>query len=536
MSIIISDVSYHYSNQQALLKHVSFSVLSNRKVSIIGSNGTGKSTLLKLLAGNLTPSSGAIQCSSQPYYIPQQINIIGKNISEALGINEKINALHAINKGSSNHVYYDLLEDDWDIESRCRSALDFWGLSDIELTYPIDSLSGGEKNKIFLAGLLIHKPNIILLDEPTNHLDQSSREKLYDYIVNCKATIIVVSHDITLLNLLNTTYELTERGIKAYGGNYSFYKEQQEIEEQALTQQISSEEASLRLARKKAQEIRERQDKRISQGERNKQKGGVARIVLNARGNLAENSSAKLKDKHAGIVGEKQQNLSELRQKQRISSELKFDFENAQLHKGKLLVEAININFEYVNTKPIWETPLNIEVRSGERIHIAGNNGTGKSSLIKLLTGELYPTKGEIKKSEFSYIYLDQEYSQVNRNITILELAYEYNFNNLQEHEIRLRLNRALFPKETWNNNCQTLSGGERMRLYLCCLMISNHIPDMFILDEPTNNLDISSLSILTNTVKNYQGTVLIISHDKYFVNEIGITKNIGLKVRDESI
>lgn len=532
MSIIISDISYHYSNQQTLLEHISFSVLSNRKISIIGNNGTGKSTLLRLLAGELMPFFGAIQCSSQPYYIPQQIGITGQSVSESLGVNKKIGALHAIKNGSSDYIYYDLLEDDWDIESRCRLALDFWGLVDIELNFSMDLLSGGEKSKVFLAGLLIHRPDIILLDEPTNHLDQAGREKLYNYIVNCKATIVVVSHDITLLSLLNTTYELSEKGIKVYGGNYSFYKEQKEIEEQALVQQIDSEEASLRLARKKAQEVRERQDKRESQGKRNKQKEGVARIVVNARGNLAENSSAKLKEKHSRIIDEKQQNLLELRQKQRVNSELKIYFEDTQLHKGKLLVEAVNVNFEYADAKLIWETPLNIEVRSGERIHITGNNGVGKTTLIKLLTGALLPTKGKIKKADFSYVYLDQQYSMVNKNATVLELAHKNNFNNLQEYEIRLRLNRALFPKETWNKNCQTLSGGERMRLYLCCLMISNHIPDMFVLDEPTNNLDISSLSILTNTVKNYQGTVLVISHDKYFIDKIGITKSIELKIR----
>ncbi|MDR0658131.1 MAG: ATP-binding cassette domain-containing protein [Mediterranea sp.] len=536
MSIVISDVSYHYSYQQALLEHISFSVSSNGKVSIIGNNGTGKSTLLRLLAGELMPSSGAIQCSSQPYYIPQQIGITGQSISEALGIDEKINALHAINNGSGDYVYYDLLEDDWDIESRCRSALDFWGLVDIGLASPIDSLSGGEKSKIFLAGLLIHKPDIILLDEPTNHLDHTSRGKLYDYIVNCKATIVVVSHDITLLNLLNTTYELTEKGIRVYGGNYFFYKEQKEIEEQALAHLINSEEASLRLARKNAQKVRERQDRRTSQGERNKQKGGVARIVINARGNLAENSSAKLKEKHIAIIDGSQQKLTDLRQKQQVNSELKIDFKNTQLHKGKLLVEAVNVNFEYADTKLIWETPLNIEVRSGERIHITGNNGAGKTTLIKLLTGKLHPAKGTIKSADFSYIYLDQQYSEVDKDVTVLELAHEYNFNNLQEHEIRLRLNRALFPQKTWDKNCQTLSGGESMRLYLCCLMISNHIPDMFILDEPTNNLDISSLSIITNTIKNYQGTILVISHDKYFVDEIGITKSIEVKIRNNSI
>lgn len=536
MSIIISDISYHYSNQQALLEHISFSVSSNRKVSIIGNNGTGKSTLLKLLAGKLKPSFGAIQCSSQPYYIPQQNSITRQSISEALVVDEKINALHAINNGSNDYAYYDLLEDDWDIESRCKSALDYWGLKDVELTSPLDSLSGGEKSKIFLAGLLIHKPDIILLDEPTNHLDQISREKLYAYISTCKATIIVVSHDITLLNLLDTTYELSEKGIKTYGGNYSFYREQKLVEDRALEQQIDAEQIVLRIARKKAQDIRESQEKRSSQGERNKQKGGEPRILLHARGALAENSSAKLKEKQASAISDSQQRLADLRQRQQINNKIKIDFDNAQLHNGKLLVEVVNANFGYIDTKLIWKTPLNIEVRSGERIHIIGDNGVGKTTLIRLLTGELNPLKGEIRKADFSYIYLDQQYVQVDKNVTVLELAHEYNSNNLQEHEIRLRLNRALFPKETWDKNCQTLSGGERMRLCLCCLMISNHIPDMFVLDEPTNNLDISSLSILISTIKNYRGTVLVISHDKHFISEIGITKNISLEIRNDSI
>ena len=203
MSIIINDISYHYPNQQILLEHISFSVFSNKKISIIGNNGTGKSTLLKLIAGDFISSSGTILCSSHPYYIPQHIGITNKSVSEALMVGEKINALHHIYNGSSEQIHYDQLAEDWDIESRCISALDFWELTNINLTSPMDSLSGGEKSKVFLAGLFIHKPDIILLDEPTNHLDESGREKLYDYITSCKATMIIVSHDITLLNFCN---------------------------------------------------------------------------------------------------------------------------------------------------------------------------------------------------------------------------------------------------------------------------------------------------------------------------------------------
>ncbi|MDR1706525.1 MAG: ATP-binding cassette domain-containing protein [Prevotella sp.] len=528
MSIIISDISYHYFNQKALFEHISFSVLSNRKVSLIGNNGTGKSTLLKLLAGELIPSSGSVQCTSQAYYIPQQIGITGQSVAEALGVAEKINALHSIYGGSTDQIHYDQLTDDWNIESRCRSALDFWGLVDIDLNTSVDILSGGEKSKVFLAGLLIHKPDIILLDEPTNHLDQTSRQKFYDYIFDCRATVIIVSHDVTLLNKLDSTYELSAKGIKLYGGNYTFYKEQKNIEEEALAQQINFEEKQLRTAHRKAQEMKERQNRRIKQGENSS--SGTPRIVLGMLQESGENTRAKLNEKHSTIIAGNQQKLTELRQKQQANIELKIDIKDAQLHNGKLLFAAINANFGYREDKQIWKDPLNLEVRSGERIRIIGDNGTGKTTLLRLLMGELSPSEGEIKQSDFSYVYLDQQYNQVHKDITVLDLAHEYNTNNLLDHEIKLRLNRALFPQNAWDKNCLALSGGERMRLYLCCLMISNQIPDIFILDEPTNNLDLSSLSILTNTVKAYEGTILVISHDQNFIDEIGITKVIELK------
>ncbi len=149
---------------------------------------------------------------------------------------------------------------------------------------------------------------------------------------------------------------------------------------------------------------------------------------------------------------------------------------------------------------------------------------------MRLLTGELVPTVGSIHRAEnFRHLYLDQQYSAVCRDTTVLELASEHNLENLADHEVKIRLNRALFPQETWDKNCLTLSGGERMRLYLCCLMLSNHIPDMLILDEPTNNLDLSSLVVLTNVVQNYQGTLIVISHDSHFVEQIGMTRNISL-------
>lgn len=533
MSIILSDVSYHYPNANCLFEHVSISVACCEKISVIGTNGAGKSTLLRLMTGSLMPSCGAIRSSSRPYYIPQQFDFRDQRISDILGVSEKIEALHRICEGSMDLCFYDKLADDWNIESRCRSALDFWGLPDVDLQSPVDELSGGEKTKVHLAGLLIHDPEIILLDEPTNHLDENSRERFYDYVAESKATVVVVSHDIVLLNLLEVVYELSGKGIRRYGGNYSFYKEQKKIEKQALARRIDSEEKALHLAQTVAQKSKERQGKRAVRG--GKIVSGVPRITLNGRKAKGENTESKLSERHSQIIARSQQRLHDLKQKQQREYELKIDVEDALLHKNKILITAENVNFAY-HKWPIWQAPLNIEIRSGERIRIIGDNGTGKTSLTKLLMGELIPTKGTIIRADFSHIYLEQDYSQVNRNVTVLELAQEYNQNNIPDHEMKLKLNRALFSKDTWDKNCLTLSGGERMRLYFCCLMILTNVPDVLVLDEPTNNLDLSSLSILTNTIKNYRGTLIVISHDRHFTDEIGITRIIKLSDRVEEL
>ena len=166
---------------------------------------------------------------------------------------------------------------------------------------------------------------------------------------------------------------------------------------------------------------------------------------------------------------------------------------------------------------------MSFQLKSGDRLCIKGVNGSGKTTLLKLITGEIVPTQGGLSRIDFKYVYLNQEYSIIKNDKSVLEQAETFNSRNLPEHEIKTILNRYLFPATVWDKSCRKLSGGEKMRLAFCCLMISDNTPDMFILDEPTNNLDIQSIEIITATIKNYTGTVVVVSHDKYFVNEIGI-------------
>ena len=543
MSISIQQISYIHPDKEVLFSDLNFAISKGQKLGLVGNNGCGKSTLLQIIAGQLSPSSGVIVRPDDLYYIPQHFGQYDSlTIAQALRIERKQQALHAILSGDASNENFVVLDDDWNIEERSIAALDLWGLGQFTLSYPMNLLSGGEKTRVFLAGMDIHHPSVVLMDEPTNHLDSSGRQRLYDWVEKCRSTLLVVSHDRTLLNLLPEICELEKHQINYYGGNYEFYKEQKTLMQEALQQRIEEKEKALRIARKVARETAERRDKQNVRGEKNNIKKGVPRIVLNALQGKSEKSTSKLNSTHQEKAEKLTGERNQLRSSLSPTATLKTDFNSSSLHTGKILVTAKEINFGYHpnsdsndiqdnnDFKPqLWQTPISFQLKSGDRLRIEGANGSGKTTLLKLITGQLQPQEGNLTRMEFTYVYLNQEYSIIDDRNSILEQAYAFNNRNLPEHEIKIILNRYLFPASEWDKSCRKLSGGEKMRLAFCCLMISNNTPDMFILDEPTNNLDIQSIEIITATIKNYTGTVIAISHDDYFIQEIGIEQRILL-------
>ena len=565
MPISIQQISYIHPDKEVLFSDLNFAISKGQKLGLVGNNGCGKSTLLQIIAGQLSPSSGVIVRPDDLYYIPQHFGQYDSlTIAQALQIDSKRQALHAILAGDASTENFTLLDDDWNIEERSVAALDAWGLGQFPLSYPMHLLSGGEKTRVFLAGMDIHHPSVILMDEPTNHLDSSGRERLYDWVEKWRSTLLIVSHDRTLLNLLPEICELEKHQITYYGGNYEFYKEQKALMQEALQQRIEEKEKALRIARKVARETAERRDKQNVRGEKANIKKGVPRIVLNALQGKSEKSTSKLNSVHQEKAEKLTDERNQLRGSLSPTAALKTDFNSSSLHNGKTLVTAKDINFGYYpnlndndsqkeienqkeNKNPsendtsdssngsnlpaqlLWQTPISFQLKSGDRLRIEGTNGSGKTTLLKIITGQLQPQEGTLTRADFSYVYLNQEYTIIDDRNSILEQAYAFNSRNLPEHEIKIILNRYLFPASEWDKSCRKLSGGEKMRLAFCCVMMSNNTPDMFILDEPTNNLDIQSIEIITNTIKNYTGTVIAISHDSYFIREIGIEQHIVL-------
>ena len=545
MPISIQQISYIHPDKEVLFSDLNFAISKGQKLGLVGNNGCGKSTLLQIIAGQRSPSSGVIVRPDDLYYIPQHFGQYDSlTIAQALQTDHKQEALHAILAGDASTENFTILNDDWNIEERSMAALDSWGLGQFTLSYPMNLLSGGEKTRVFLAGMDIHNPSVILMDEPTNHLDSSGRQRLYDWVQKWRSTLLIVSHDRTILNLLPEICELEKHQLTYYGGNYEFYKEQKNIMQQALLERIEEKDKALRLARKVARETAERREKQNVRGEKANMKKGVPRIVLNSLQSKSEKSTAKLNNAHQEKAGKLTDERNQLKSSLPSTAVLKTDFNSSSLHSGKILVTAEKINFSYhqmdnkesQNTSGtdnpeqfLWKTPLSFLIKSGDRLCVNGLNGSGKTTLLKLITGQLQTQTGTLTRADFTYVYLNQEYSIIDDRSSVLEQAYAFNSRNLPEHEIKIILNRFLFPAAEWDKSCRKLSGGEKMRLAFCCLMISNNTPDMFILDEPTNNLDIQSIEIITATIKNYTGTVIAISHDDYFIKEIDIDQPILL-------
>lgn len=527
--LILQNISYTLPTKDLLFCNIHWAVNNNEKIALIGNNGAGKSTLLKIIAGELSPSSGTKILNAEPYFVPQifgQYNHL--TIAQALKIDQKLIALNKILNGSVSEQAFAALADDWTIEERCNEALRYWQLSNLRLEQTMDTLSGGQKTRVFLAGISIHNPKLLLFDEPSNHLDSANRRLLYNFIQASKSSIIVVSHDRTLLNKLDTMCELSAQGIKVYGGNYDFYSQQKHIETAALNHSIQSHEKALRKAKEKEQETLKRQQKLDNRGKSKQEKAGTARIMMNTLRNNAENSTSKLKSVHAEKIDGISQELHSLRASKSGIDAMQFGFDNSKLHKGKILVSAQNINFAY-NTQLLWAENLSFQITSGERIALKGANASGKTTLIQLILGKLEAQTGSIQRASSSAIYIDQDYSLINNSLSVYEQAQTFNNSALLEHEIKIRLNRFLFTKESWNKSCAALSGGERMRLVLCCLTIASQSPDIIILDEPTNNLDIQNIHILTAAINGYCRTLIVVSHDDVFLQQIGIEREFDL-------
>lgn len=524
--IVAQNVSYAI-HDQLLLSNISVT-LGLQKTGLIGKNGVGKSTLLKLFVGQLQPSSGIIQRYGNIGYLPQDFLVKeNKSVAQALRIDKEIDAIKRVESGTYQDSDIDVIGNDWDIVQQATILLAKLGLDSISLDRSVESLSGGELTRIGLAEIFLQKFDLIILDEPTNNLDRKAREGLYQLIRGFKGGCLIVSHDRELLNEMDQILELSSLGLNVYGGNYQQYSAQKKIEEQAKEREVADAQKFLKKTKVSVQKTKEKMQKKESGGKKKRASGSQTKMFYDAQQARSEKTQSKTTQ-----MAEKQlQAAKERVQKAEASIEqldnLHFDLEKTNIPATKIVVEIKNLSFHYPKSEPLFKK-FNVTIRGPERIAIEGDNGSGKSTLLKLITQKLKPANGSIKIGIQTYAYLDQKTGFLDPKQTILENFQQMN-PSFNVTECRTRLASLLFTKETVFKKVAILSGGERLRIALGCILLSEIPPQLIILDEPTNNMDLASIAYIERLMKNYQGALIVVSHDKTFLKNIGIEKTIML-------
>lgn len=505
---------------QVIFDNVSFQINNNDKVGIIGVNGAGKSTLFNILLGNLTPDSGNITLDTKINlgYLPQVIMEDASSEDETVfdyllegrpikKLKEELTNLYDIIANTQNEYelkkYYkkinrinELLEyyDEYNAESILLKIISGMQINDNLLDLKLKNISGGQKSKVAFAKLLYSNPEIMLLDEPTNHLDLDTKDYIINYLKNYHGIILVISHDVEFLNAVTkkTLYvDKMKHNIEIYNGNYEKYMK------------IKSERD---LAKQRLYEKQQREEEKL--------KGIIAKYI---RGN----------EKKANIAKDRIKKLEKLEtQKIELEKKNKYTKFNMKINRPSysIPIKCNNLTFGYDEENLLYEN-LNFDLTRGEKLLVVGENGIGKTTLLRLIMGYLTPIEGSIEITDKTDIaYYAQEHEILDNNKTILE-----NFANfgLADYEIRRMLGSFLFSGDDIFKKVEVLSPGERSRVALAKISLTG--ANTLLLDEPTNHLDPMTQLIISETFKNYEGTMLVVSHNLDFVDNLNINRMLLL-------
>ena len=513
----------------SILENASFTINEGDKVGIVGVNGTGKTTLFKIISGEYGYDSGDIYTSKdcEIGYLEQNTNFYSENtiLEEVLEVfrpliemEENLRQLEikiAEEGSKSDSKILDKLMDEYShkmeqfaanngygYKSEAKGVLIGLGFKDSDFDKKVDILSGGEKTRVLLGKLLLKKPTLLLLDEPTNHLDSEAIEWLEFFLKQYRGTVMLISHDRYFLDqVVNRTFEIYNKKLKTYNGNYSDFIEQSIVEKEL--------------------ELKKYEDQ---QKELKKQEESIERLKAYGR------------EKHLKRARSKEKALDKvdvLDRPELYRKKAKISFDPAVVS-GNDVMQVKDISMGYGDR--ILFKGLNFEIYRGEKVALIGPNGIGKSTLFKIIMNELTPLSGDVKLgTNVNVAYFHQEQKTLNLDNTIIDEIWEDN-KQLTQTSLRTMLGAFLFEGEEVFKKISTLSGGERARVAILKLILSN--ANLLLLDEPTNHLDIDSKEVLEEALSSYTGTIFTISHDRYFLNTVvdkvlvldenGITEYLG--------
>jgi ATPase subunit of ABC transporter with duplicated ATPase domains len=529
IQLTCADAGYRLPDGKLLLKSLNFS-LSTIKTGIVGSNGAGKTTLLELLAGIRKPSEGKVTRDGRVSYLKQLDSFIPTDtVADVLGVRAALDAHNRMSAGATVAGDCDLMENRWQLPDLVDKTMKALGVGHILMARRVGQLSGGELTRIRFARLLLEQPDFLLLDEPTNHLDLSGREFVYNLISSWQSGLVVVSHDRKLLSLLDQIAELSPLGLRFYGGNWDFFREQRDVEKAAAEQDLASAKTTFAKARQAAQRAHERQERRSSAGRRRGARTGMSAMQMGNLKRKAERTTARVAERHEAKVTEARTKLYNTKKRLPSEEAIHVDLKPTSVPRTRRMIELSEVNYAYPGSdRFLWNTNLNLTIFGRERIWLKGANGSGKSTLLDILLEKKRPVTGEIHVGTRRIGILDQPVSVLADTCTVLEnitLATP----GRTVAEIRNLAGRFGFRSDQALKRAWQLSGGERMRAGLACLLGADQAPEILMLDEPTNNLDLPSIAAVVSALTNFESTLIVVSHDVTFVEEILLTRSIDL-------
>lgn len=494
------------------------------RTGLVGVNGSGKSTLLKLIAGELTPADGVVRVVGEVGYLPQNVTLdTGLKVDEALGIAAKRAALHAIEAGDVAEEHFEAVGDDWDVEERALATLGELGLGHVELDRTIGEVSGGESVLLRLAALLLRRPDVLLLDEPTNNLDLYARRRLYAAVASWPGVMVVVSHDRELLELVDQIADLRSGEVTWYGGSYSAYEQALATEQEAAERMVRVAEADLKKQKRELVDAQVKLARRKRYGQKMWDQKREPKIVMQARKRAAQESAGKHRIMHEEKLSEAKERLDEAVEAVRDDDEIRVDLPYTAVPPGRTVLTLLDLELAYGA-----RVSGGLDLRGPERIGLIGRNGAGKTTLLRTIAGELPPVSGEAK-AQVPLRFLPQRLDVLDGELTVAENVARF-APGATDNRIRARLARFLFRGARADQKAATLSGGERFRATLAALMLAEPAPQLLMLDEPTNNLDLASVRQLTSALESYEGALIVASHDLPFLESIGITRWLMLE------
>ncbi|MGW6645536.1 ABC-F family ATP-binding cassette domain-containing protein [Streptomyces iakyrus] len=517
-SITVTSLSFTWPDGSPVFEGLDVAFGPGR-TGLVGVNGSGKSTLLRLVAGELAPADGTVRVAGEVGYLPQNVTLdTALRVDEALGIAAQRAALHAIEAGHVSEKHFETVGDDWDVEERALAALGELGLGHIELDRTVGEVSGGESVLLRLAALLLRRPDVLLLDEPTNNLDLYARKRLYAAVQSWPGVMVVVSHDRELLDLVDQIADLRSGEIAWYGGNYSVYEEALEIEQEAAERMVRVAEADFRKQKRELTDAQVKLARRKRYGQKMWDQKREPKIVMGARKRAAQESAGKHRIMHEEKLAEARERLDEAVEAVRGDDEIRVDLPYTAVPPGRTVLTLQDLGLRYGA-----RVKGGLELRGPERVALIGRNGAGKTTLLRTIAGELAPEAGEVR-AHVPLRFLPQRLDVLDGERTVAENVARY-APGATNNRVRARLARFLFRGARADQKAATLSGGERFRAALAALMLAEPAPQLLMLDEPTNNLDMASVRQLTTALESYEGALVVASHDLPFLESVGITR-----------